>query len=178
MNAQQATNLQIRHATPADFEAVVRIFSGPEAIWGTFQIPFTSPEVWRRRLSEPEPGLTTLLACHEVEVAGMLGLHTHPQQPRRRHAGYIGMAVRDDWRGKGVGTALMKEAIGLADNWLNLARLELNVFTDNQPAIHLYQKFGFATEGTLRQFAFRAGQLVDAYAMGRLRPAIASPASP
>ena len=172
----QAMNPQIRHATPADYEAVTRLFSGPKAIWGTFQVPFTSPEVWRKRLSEPEAGLFALLACHEGDVVGMLGLHTHPHTPRRAHAGSIGMAVRDDWQGKGVGTALMKAALELADQWLNLTRLELNVFTDNESAVRLYQKFGFETEGTLRQFAFRDGQLVDAYAMGRLRrgPARAS----
>jgi putative acetyltransferase len=48
-----------------------------------------------------------------------------------RHVGSIGMAVRDDWQGKGVGTALMEAALDLADNWLNLTRIELRVYTDN-----------------------------------------------
>jgi L-phenylalanine/L-methionine N-acetyltransferase len=162
-------NVQIRHATPADYEAVSRIFSGPNAIQGTFQLPFTSPEVWRKRLSEPEAGHVVLLGCREGDVVGMLGLHTQLQTPRRAHAASIGMAVRDDWQGKGIGTALMKAALELADQWLNLSRLELNVFTDNEPAVRFYQKFGFEIEGTLRQFAFRDGRFVDAYTMGRLR---------
>jgi putative acetyltransferase len=162
-------NVQIRHATPGDYEAVSRIFSGPKAIWGTFQVPFPSPEVWRKRLAEPEPGLVVLLACHELDVAGMLGVHPHPHIPRRAHAASLGMAVRDDWQGKGIGAALMTAAVDLADRWLNLTRLELNVFIDNEPAVRLYQKFGFEIEGTLRQFAFRDGQFVDAYAMARLR---------
>lgn len=82
----------------------------------------------------------------------------------------VGMAVRDDWQGKGVGSALMQAATELADRWLNLTRLELAVYTDNAPAIHLYEKFGFVREGTLRQYAFRDGVFVDAYAMARLRP--------
>jgi putative acetyltransferase len=41
------------------------------------------------------------------------------------------MAVRDDWQGKGVGTALMEAALDLADNWLNLTRIELRVYVDN-----------------------------------------------
>jgi GNAT superfamily N-acetyltransferase len=48
-----------------------------------------------------------------------------------RHVGSIGMAVRDDWQGKGVGTALMEAALDLADNWLNLTRIELRVYTNN-----------------------------------------------
>ena len=79
------------------------------------------------------------------------------------------MAVRDDWQGRGVGTALMVACIDLADNWLNLTRLGLEVYTDNEPAIRLYTKFGFEIEGTLRRIAYRDGHFVDSYAMSRLR---------
>ena len=58
----------------------------------------------------------------------------------------------------------------LADNWLNLQRLELTVFTDNEPAVRLYKKSGFEIEGTLRRHIFRAGKYVDVYSMARLRP--------
>lgn len=64
---------------------------------------------------------------------------------------------------------MLQAAIDLADNWLNLTRLELEVFTDNEPAIRLYKRFGFAIEGTLVRFAFRDGEFVDAYTMARLR---------
>ena len=68
------------------------------------------------------------------------------------------MAVRDDWQGKGTGTALMQAAVDLADKWLNLTRLELEVYTDNEAAIRLYEKFGFIIEGTLAQHSFRDGR--------------------
>lgn len=127
--------------------------------------------MWRQRLAEPPEGLHSLVACVDGEVIGQLGLHTFPSRPRRRHVGQIGMAVRDDWQGKGVGTALLQAAIDLADKWLNLSRLELEVYTDNEPAVKLYQKFGFKIEGTAVQHAFRAGQFVDSYLMARLRQA-------
>ena len=114
-------------------------------------------------------GTFNLLACVEDEIIGQLGLHTFPNHPRRRHVGQIGMAVRDDWHGKGAGTALMGAAVDLADKWLNLMRLELDVYTDNEPAIRLYQKFGFVIEGTLVNYAYRDGQFVDTYTMARLR---------
>lgn len=159
----------VRRAEPGDYEAVRRVFAGPKAVWGTLQLPFPSAESWRKRMSEAPEGLFSLVACVEDEVIGSLGLHTFPNTPRRRHAGQIGMAVRDDWQGKGAGTALMQAAIELADNWLNLIRLELEVYTDNEPAIRLYKRFGFVIEGTLRCFAFRGGHYVDAYLMARLR---------
>jgi putative acetyltransferase len=162
--------ITIRRTEPSDYEAIQQIFSGPEVIRGTLQLPFPSIELWRKRLAEPPEGLFSLVACVDNgEVVGNLGLHTFPNHPRRRHAGQIGMAVRDDWQGKGVGTALMQAAIDLADNWLNLTRLELEVFIDNKPAIQLYKKSGFTIEGTLARFAYRDGQYVDVYKMARLR---------
>jgi putative acetyltransferase len=162
----------IRRAEPADYEAVFKIFLGPRAVSGTLQLPFPSAEVWRKRLAEPPEGVFSLLACAENEVVGQLSLHTFPNNPRRRHAGQIGMAVRDDWHGRGAGTALMQAAVDLAEKWLNLSRLELEVYTDNEAAIRLYKNFGFTIEGTLIRFAYRDGQYVDAYYMARLRDAV------
>jgi putative acetyltransferase len=162
--------ITIRRVEPTDYEAIHQIFAGPQVIWGTLQLPFPSVEFWRKRLAEPPEGLFGLVACVEKnEVVGHLGLHTFPSHPRRSHVAQLGMAVRDDWQGKGVGTALMQAAIDLVDNWLNLTRLELEVFTDNEPAIKLYKKFGFTIEGTLVRFAYRDGQFVDVYTMARLR---------
>jgi putative acetyltransferase len=162
-------NITIRHAEPGDYEAMQRILAGPKVIWGTLQLPFPSVEKWRKRLAEPAEDFFSLVACIDDEVVGQLGLQTYPHRPRRRHAGDIGMMVRDDWQGKGIGTALTQAAIDLAEKWLNLERLEIQVYTDNAPAIHLYEKFSFAIEGTLIRYAFRDGQYVDAYTMARLR---------
>ena len=99
---------------------------------------------------------------------GNLGLHL-VRTARRRDVATMGMSVHDDFQNRGVGTALMQAMIELADNWLGLRRIELEVWTDNASAVHLYEKFGFVIEGTARQYAHRAGTLVDAYYMARLR---------
>ena len=165
----QHTIFTIRRAEPGDYEAVTRIFQSPGVVWGTLQMPYPSAEFWKKRLAEPANGYYGLLACAADEVVGELGLLTFPAAPRRWHVGKLFMSVRDDWQGKGAGSALMQAAVDLADKWLNLLRLELEVFTGNQPAIALYTKFGFITEGTLRCFGYRDGQYVDVYSMARLR---------
>ena len=159
----------IRRAEPTDAEALRRIYDGPRAMRGTLQLPYPSTENWRKRLAEPPDETFTLVACVENEVIGQSRLHTFPNRPRRRHAGHIGMAVRDDWQGKGAGTALMQAMVDMADKWLNLSRLELDVYIDNEPAIRLYKKFGFVIEGTLLRYAYREGEFVDVYSMARLR---------
>jgi putative acetyltransferase len=155
------SHVSVRHAEPEDYEAMHRIMSGPKAAAGTLQLPLQSAEAWRKRLAEPPEGLFLLVACVEGEVVGNLGLETHPNRPRIRHAGSLGMAVRDDWQGKGVGTALMGAALDLADNWLNLRRIELSVYVDNSAAVALYKRFGFEIEGTHRRYAFRDGEYSD-----------------
>ncbi|MBX7252769.1 MAG: GNAT family N-acetyltransferase [Candidatus Promineofilum sp.] len=164
-------DILIRRATADDAAALVRLFSAPRAMWGTLQVPYTSEEARRRRLADAPEGTYPLVAEVDGEVVGQLTLHSNPTRPRRAHAGALGMAVRDDWHGRGVGTALMAACLDLADNWLNLTRVELEVYTDNEPALRLYKKFGFEIEGTLRRYAYRDGKWVDAYFMARLRDA-------
>jgi putative acetyltransferase len=161
----------VRRAEPADAEAFHATFLGPRAIAGTLQLPYPSVEAWRKRIAELAADDYLLVATIAGEVVGNLGLHAASKSPRRRHVGMIGMTVRDDRQQRGVGTALLRAGLELADRWLNYQRLELMVYTDNLAALHLYQKFGFAIEGTCRAYAFRDGAYVDAYAMARMHPA-------
>jgi len=59
--------------------------------------------------------------------------------------------------------------VAIADDWLDLQRIELTVFVDNDRAIALYEKSGFVSEGRFKNYAFRDGHYVDAYAMARLK---------
>ena len=163
--------LKIRRTQSSDAAAIARVFEGPEVVRGTLQLPYPSVESWQRRLSgETDASLVSLVACDGADVVGTLGLHLNPGMPRRQHIAELGMAVRDDWQGRGVGTALLKAALELADGWMQLRRLQLTVFVDNEPAIRLYRKFGFEVEGTLRELAYRDGRYVDGFLMARLRP--------
>ena len=163
-------DLQIRRAKTDDYLAVHDMFSYPKAIRETLQLPYPSLEYWRQRISEPGEGLYDLVAEASARVVGMLTVITFPNKPRRRHAGALAMSVHDEWQGKGIGSALMQAGVDLADRWLNLGRLELEVYTDNEPAIRLYERFGFEREGVLRHYGFRDGEYVDAYCLARLRP--------
>jgi L-phenylalanine/L-methionine N-acetyltransferase len=161
--------IHVRHAEASDAEAIAKVYAAPRAQWGTLHLPFHSIEWRRKRLADLQTGTYLLVAEVEGEIIGSIGLNVN-QRARRAHSADIGMGVRDDWHGKGVGTAMMQAVIDLADKWLNIKRLELEVYTDNEPALRLYKKFGFEIEGTLRHFAFRDGAFVDAYMMSRIKP--------
>ena len=161
--------IKIRSSEPDDYQALGEIYNCRKVFAGTLQLPYASLEMWRKRLSDPSPSKFSLVAVVSDKVVGHLGLDTFPNHPRRKHVGTFGMGVHDDWQGKGIGKALLESAINLAENWLNIMRLELEVYVDNEPAIKLYQQFGFEHEGTLRQHAFRDGRYVDSYSMARIR---------
>lgn len=162
--------LKIRRAEADDYEQVCEMFASAKVYEGTLQLPYPSREYWRRRISEHVDSVYNLVAIIDERIAGMVGVDTFPHKPRRRHVGVINICVHADWQGKGLGKDLMHAIVDFADNWLNLTRLELEVYADNAAAIHLYERFGFEVEGTMRQHAFRDGQYIDSMMMGRLRP--------
>lgn len=160
-------NLTIRAIRADDYQDFYEMASCPSVVRNTLQLPYVSLDYRKKRLEELGPDEHMLVAEVDGKVVG--NIYLGRQRARRAHVGQMGMGVHDDYQGKGIGTALMAAIIDMADNWLNLKRLELEVYTDNEPAIRLYQNFGFIIEGTLKAFAFREGQYVDAYYMARVR---------
>jgi RimJ/RimL family protein N-acetyltransferase len=103
----------------------------------------------------------TLVALSEGALVGELHVDAS-----RFGFGEIGMLVAADWRGRGVGTALLAAAIEWART-RGLHKLSLSVFPHNDGAIALYRKFGFVEEGRRRNHIRRAsGELWDVIEMG------------
>ena len=159
-------DILIRAMEPDDLPDLTEAWNQPRAHAGTLQLPYTSLETRRRRY-DSNPNALRLVAVIDGKTIGLIFLTR--EENRRSHAGSIGMAVHDAYAGRGAGTALMAAVVDLADNWLNLKRLELNVYTDNARAIALYERFGFEREGRMRAYAWRNGEYVDSLAMARLR---------
>jgi ribosomal-protein-alanine N-acetyltransferase len=77
------------------------------------------------------------------------------------------MLVDRGWRGRGVGSALLRAGIEWACD-RGLHKLCLEVFAHNSAAIALYRKSGFAEEGRrIGQYRRASGELWDSIMMGR-----------
>ncbi|MDB5359366.1 MAG: hypothetical protein JWO51_663 [Rhodospirillales bacterium] len=161
------TDIRIRGYENADWEQAADLFLLPRCIWGTLRMPYESRDAVKARLDHPDASRRRLVAIVDERVVGLLSLH--PRDGRRAHVGEIGLFVHDDFHGRGIGRALIEACIDLAENWLGLTRIELNVYTDNAPAIALYESCGFEHEGTARNFCLRDGAMVDARYMARLK---------
>lgn len=160
----------IRDVRPADAEVVHEILVSEHVRYGTMRLPYLPLSTTVARI-EPSDDATRLVALDGDTVVGFVELMTYPggMAVRHRHVGQINMiATHADWVGRGVGRALMEAIVDMADNWLQLRRTELLVWSTNDRAIALYESLGFEHEGTLRDYVFTDGTYVDARMMARI----------
>jgi RimJ/RimL family protein N-acetyltransferase len=108
-----------------------------------------------------------LVAEAEAQIIGVLTMRGGARRALR-HEAVLGITVARDWRGRGVGDALMAHAVDWARRSGVIRRIELQVFVSNVTAIHLYKKYGFDVEGRRRKAVFRDGKYHDDYVMALL----------
>jgi L-phenylalanine/L-methionine N-acetyltransferase len=161
------SELLIRASRPGDHEQMAVVLNQPGVRRGTLRLPHTRPEEVRSWLEKTSDGGLQLVAERDGIILGAAGLHR--QTGRRHHAAVLGMSVHDAYHRQGIGKALLLSLIDAADNWLNIMRIELTVFTDNTGAIALYEAAGFENEGVHRAYAFRDGTFADVLAMARIK---------
>lgn len=162
-------DIQIRRMEQNDGNNLAEIYSFESVIEQTSQLPYGSAAFWQNFYSSKDGGHLEFIAVCSHQIAGHLGILLN-QNPRRKHVASFGIAVHPDLQGKGVGSALMKALIDLSDHWLNLFKIELSVFSDNEPAIRLYKKFDFTMEGESKYDTFRQGKYCHSYRMARFHP--------
>lgn len=163
-----AGDIVIRAARPGDCEGIAALGNLPGYRWGTLRLPHQTPEAVRKWIENNAPGNLSLVVEQDGRIIGNGGFERY--LGRRSHVAYLGIGLHDDFHGRGIGSRLLREILAIADDWLNLKRIELTVYVDNAPALALYKRNGFEIEGTHKAFAFRGGSFADAYAMARIKP--------
>jgi putative acetyltransferase len=159
--------MNIRSSVSNDAAAIMAIYQQPCCYSATLQLPYPSLDKWQAFLDADNPHFYSHVVEVDGTIVGQIGLDVMTN-PRRKHVANIGMAVDQHWQGKGIGKALLDSMLVLANNWLAIKRIELEVYTDNQTAIALYEQFGFVIEGTAKGYAFRDGEYVDVYLMAKV----------
>jgi ribosomal protein S18 acetylase RimI-like enzyme len=154
----------VRPATLDDVDAAVAVLVevAGEGRWIGTEAP-VDVEQRRRRMVEDVGREEAIVLVAEAggQVVGELGLHL-----ARYGVADLGMAVAAGWRGRGVGTALLAEAIARARK-AGAHKIALQVWPHNRAAIALYERYGFQREGYLtRHYRRRSGELWDAIIMG------------
>ena len=161
--------LTVRPVRMEDAEALNALRRQPSVAALIMALPSERVQSTRQFVESLTPNEHVMVAERDGRVVGIGGLHV--QQGKLRHVGIIGVAVGERFQGQGIGRRLMDTLLDLADNWIGLVRLELEVLAENTRAIRLYESLGFEIEGCQRQRIFRAGRYSDSLIMGRIRRA-------
>lgn len=158
----------IRPAESGDAQALVELASeigGEEGSWLLTTAEWRTAADERRylRAVRRHPDAAVFVAEEEGRVFARLSL-SRDVHPASRHVGDVGLMVASTHRRRGVGRALLEQAVVWAQGSA-IQKLELHVFPWNQPAIALYESFGFEREGVRRGQYLRDGVPVDAILM-------------
>jgi RimJ/RimL family protein N-acetyltransferase len=159
----------IRRADPADADALValaeRVASEPEG-WLITRRAWRSARDERRYLRGVRPGVDAAVFVAEAptrEIVGRLSV-ARDLHPASRHVADLGLMVAPSHRRRGIGRALLEEAVEWARS-VGVSKLELHVFPHNEPALALYEQFGFVREGYRRRHYRRGDEWLDAILM-------------
>ena len=162
------SDFTVRNAAPGDATALVRLARDVGA----------EPEGWListsrwRGAGEERRYLRSLRRSRDAAVfvaeapegiVGRLSVGRDPH-PASAHVADLGLMVAKGHRRRGIGRALLERAVEWARG-AGVSKLELHVFPHNDPAIRLYEAFGFRREGYRERHYRRNGGLVDAVLM-------------
>ena len=163
--------MRIRPAEAGDAEQLVELAEAVGVEEGDWLI---STSAWRSVAEERRylkairghPDAAVFVTEDGGRVVARLSLARDPH-PASHHVADLGLMVAASHRRQGLGRALLQQAVAWgADSGIH--RLELHVFPWNEPALALYESFGFEREGLRRQQYRRGAVYVDAVLMALL----------
>lgn len=165
----------VRQATPEDAPAYLEYMNQVFRDDRFFLTTSEESQEWRTlekvreritKFQDPLQGML-LLAWDEDKAIAMADI-IRGQKSRIHHIGEIGMSILHEYRGFGLGTAMMQSLIDWAQKNAVLEKLALSVYADNTAARRLYEKMGFTEEGQhIRHYKFSDGRYVDSILMAK-----------
>ncbi len=160
--------ISIRPAEPGDAQPLVELagqVGSEEGAWLLTTDAWRSVAEERRylRAVRRHPDAAVYVAEDGERIVARLSL-ARDVHPASRHVADLGLMVAASDRRRGVGRALLEQAVAWAVS-IGVSKLELHVFPWNEPAIALYESFGFEREGLRKGHYLRDGVAVDAILM-------------
>jgi RimJ/RimL family protein N-acetyltransferase len=160
--------IHIRPARPEDAATLVELGAAVGSESGGWLL---NTDGWRSvsderrylRALRKHPDAAVFVAEDEGTVVARLSIARDPHGASR-HVADLGLMVAASHRRLGIGRALLEQAVAWAEA-SGVLKLELHVFPWNEPAIRLYEDFGFEREGLRKGHYRRGGELVDAILM-------------
>jgi RimJ/RimL family protein N-acetyltransferase len=131
---------------------------------GEFDLTLAEEEGFIRQCLE-SANLLFLVGSIDDTVVALLHFEAG-RRPRTRHSGGLGMSVRKPYWSLGIGSLMLDTLIDWAKETQVITKINLRVRTDNQRAVRLYRRKGFAVEGTICREIWLDGRYFDTHWMG------------
>ena len=160
----------IRHLTPADASAfqalrLKALQEAPTAFGSGYEEEKDfSPSVVESRLAA-KSDCGVFGAFEDKKLLGFVALGRENRQKLSHKALIWGMYVSPDSRSKGIGQALLLEALSLARSVPDVLQVNLSVNADNVAAVRIYESLGFVTYGRESGAMLIDGELHDEFHM-------------
>jgi RimJ/RimL family protein N-acetyltransferase len=171
INPFEGSLVRLRSREPGDEPQLYRWFNDPE-VTQHLTVRYPVSHAQEHAFIEANGAASYERAGFAVETLadGLLigGVDLVRTSPENRSA-VLGIAIGEKryWDG-GYGTDTMRLVCRFGFEMMNLHRIELEVYAENDRAIHVYEKIGFQHEGCRREAIFKFGRYHDLLTMGLL----------
>ena len=159
----------IRLANASDAESIMNIDNEITLSETTTKFFISSPNELTNNVNEVKEKIekslekNNLFLVYEAEgkVVGFLAFKRY-EYDRLKHAGAMGMGIKEEFTNQGIGSQLIRFLIDWAKQQENLEKICLGVVSVNERAINVYQRFGFVEEGRQKnQIKYEDGTYSD-----------------
>lgn len=123
------------------------------------EIEFLTPHV-------EQHNAVMFVAEEDGEIVGNVGF-VGGKLAELAHAGEFGISMAAGYRGRGIGTRLIRAL----EEWAparGITRIEVHAFSTNPGGLRLYERLGYEHEGLLRRAAMVDGEPVDIFVLSKL----------
>jgi phosphinothricin acetyltransferase len=158
----------MRLAVKSDLPAIVAIYNSTvstrQSTADTVEVSVDSREEWfRQHTPDKRP-----LMVHEQDgrIIAWVSFQSFYGRPAYDHTAEISIYISPEHRGKGLGKALLGEALSMPPS-LNIRTVVGFVFSHNEPSIRLLKSFGFESWGRLPNVAEMDGKEYSISILGK-----------
>ncbi|KAI9465617.1 acyl-CoA N-acyltransferase [Lactarius psammicola] len=165
----QTDRTVLRPYTPADKSTFLRLWSDPVVQRRSFVedlSPTRTEQFLQRTTQAIASGSLFFTVVEEKERREFIGHVSLNFKPPSNRDAAVGIALKEEYRGRGFGTELMLWLITHGFREFGLNRISLTVLEDNIPALKMYKKIGFIDEGRINR---SHGKSRDIICMGIVR---------
>ena len=152
----------IRQAVENDLDAILEIYN--HAILNTTAIYTYNAQTLEDRTlwfnNKNEDGFPVLVFEENNIVIGFATFGPFRAWPAYKYTIEHSVYVHDGYKHHGIGTALLKEILRIADE-RKFATLVAGIDASNENSIKMHKKLGFEYSGTIRRAGFKFGKWLD-----------------